>query len=1085
MHQMSTYSLDRFASERSFTLAGLIIGLAILAGLGLLAYQQGSEQAQQRDLFKMNRDILLRAHELLGAIRDAENGQRGYILTRNTNYLETYKVATAAIPDRLQQLQSSLSKVQSQNTDLGPLWSLTSQKLDELHHSIELATTNPQQALGQMQIDQGKHLTEQLQQRLHSIRNQVMERVEEISERERSEARQAFHTVLGGAILAAIMLVTATLLVLRDSRAKEQAYRLMEQTELLNLAPIMTRSLDGTIAFWSQGFEHLYGWTAEQAIGHNSHNLLHTTFSLPLEEIQSLLLSHGEWSGELTQQRHDGGSIVVAATWTLVQPGKGESATVVEVHNDISLMKLSEAARVESEARLKLLANNMSQFAWMADEKGWIFWYNQRWFDYSGTTLEEMQGWGWEKVHHPDHLQRVKETWQRALETGDVWEDTFPLRGQDGQYRWFLSRAMPIRDPQAKIFRWFGTNTDITELREAEHAQARLAAIVDGSTDAVISKSLDGRIMTWNEGAENLFGYAATDVIGRPIELLIPSELQSEEWRVRAMVHAGGSVKQLESQRLHKSGRRIEVSISMSPIKDNAGRIIGASQIARDISERKQAQRLLEASERFSRALFERSPDCVTVIESNGHLLSMNAQGMCAMEIEDFDAVKGKPWAQLWSTDAHDIIQIAFDKCRNGELATFRSFSPTAKGNPRWWDVSLSSIDDGSGRMLAVSRDVTEQERIQAAVRASEARVRTLTTAIPQLVWTCTPDGYYDYLSDQWLAYTGTPLEDNLRYGWLKVVHPDDIPHVQQRWQESVETGAPFTVEYRLHGADGNYRWHLAQAHPQIGIDGVITKWFGTSTNITEQKESALLLERINQELDRRTAALAAANKELESFSYSISHDLRAPLRTMTGFAQALLEDFGDKIAPEAARYLKIIDKGARQLGQLIDDLLAFSRLSRQGIKKTAVRLDELLDEVRNDFAADIGNRPVEWVIHELPECLADRTTMKLVLANLVGNALKYSRPRDSARIEIGAEPAKDQPGLVTVYIKDNGVGFDMRYVDKLFTVFQRLHRSDDFEGTGIGLAIVQRIIHRHGGHVSGEGRIGEGATFRFTVEQA
>lgn len=387
--------------------------------------------------------------------------------------------------------------------------------------------------------------------------------------------------------------------------------------------------------------------------------------------------------------------------------------------------------------------------------------------------------------------------------------------------------------------------------------------------------------------------------------------------------------------------------------------------------------------------------------------------------------------------------------------------------------------------MLAVSRDVTEQERIQEAVRASETRFRTLTTAIPQLVWTCTPDGYYDYLSDQWLAYTGTPLEDNLRCGWLKVVHPDDIPHVQQRWQESVETGAPFTVEYRLHGADGNYRWHLAQAHPQIGIDGVITKWFGTSTNIAEQKESALLLERINQELDRRTAALAAANKELESFSYSISHDLRAPLRTMTGFAQALLEDFGDKIAPEAARYLKIIDKGARQLGQLIDDLLAFSRLSRQGIKKTAVRLDELLDEVRNDFAADMGNRPVEWVIHELPECLADRTTMKLVLANLVGNALKYSRPRDPARIEIGAEPAKDQPGLVTVYIKDNGVGFDMRYVDKLFTVFQRLHRSDDFEGTGIGLAIVQRIIHRHGGHVSGEGRIGEGATFRFTVEQA
>jgi len=1079
------YSLDRFATERSLTLGGLILGVTVLAGLGLLAYQQGSNQTQQRDLFKMNRDTILRVHELLGALRDAENGHRGYILTHDPNDLESYNVATKAVPHHFLELQLSLSKIPSQSTNLSPVQSLVSQKLDELRHSIELVSTNPQQAIKQLRLDQRKRVTEQLQQRLHSIRNQVAAGLEEILEHERRGARQAFQSILGGAILATVMLITATLLVLRDSKAKEQAYRLMEQTQLLNLAPILTRSLDGTIKFWSEGLERLYGWTAEQAIGHDSHALLNTTSPLPLEEIQKALLSHDKWNGELTQRRHDGRSVVVAASWTLVHSTKEGPATVVEVHNDISLMKSIEAARAESDTRLRLLADNMSQLAWMADEKGRFFWYNRRWLDYSGTTSEEMQSWSWEKIHHPDHLPRVIETWQRALETGDTWEDTFPLRRQDGHYRWFLSRAMPSRDPQGKIFRWFGTNTDITELREAQHAQARLAAIVDGSTDAVISKSLDGRIMTWNQGAENLFGYAATDLIGQSIELLIPPELQDEERRGRAIVLAGDSIKQFDSQRLHKSGRRIDVSISMAPIKDFAGRIIGTSQTMRDITEYKQAQRSIEASERFNRALFESSPDCIQVIDSSGHLLMMNAHGMSMMEIEDFEAVKGKPWTQLWPTDAHDVIQLILDKCRNGEPTSFRRFCPTAKGNPRWWDVSLSSVLDGSGRVLAVLRDVTEQERIQDAIRASEARFRMLTSTIPQLVWTCTSDGSCDYLSEQWMVYTGTTVEDNLGYGWLKVVHPDDVPHLRQCWQKSVETGTSFCAEYRLRGADGDYRWYLGQAQQQVGDSDFSPKWFGTSTNIVEQKEASRLLEQINQELDRRTVALAAANKELESFSYSISHDLRAPLRTMTGFAQALLEDFGDKLDPEAARYLKIIDKGARQLGQLIDDLLAFSRLSRQGIKKTAVRLDELLDEVRNDFAADIGNRPVEWVIHELPECRADRTTMKLVLANLVGNALKYSRPRDTARIEIGAEPAKDQPGLVTVYIKDNGVGFDMRYADKLFTVFQRLHRPDDFEGTGIGLAIVQRIIHRHGGHVSGEGRIGEGATFRFTVEQA
>lgn len=1065
-------------------LAGLILGLAILTGLGLLAYQQRAEASRERELFKATRDIVEQAQVVSAALFHAENEQRGYILTHDATFLNSYHASTATIPQLLQELQSRLHKVPEQDADLSTVRSLMTKTFDALRSTIELATTDPQQAIGQIHLDHRNQLTEQLQQELHGIQTRALETLDGISASERQAASQAFHTILSGAILGAILLITATLLILRDSNAKEQAYRLLEQAELLNLAPIMTRRLDGTIEFWSKGFERLYGWTVDQAVDHNSHNLLNTSFPLRLEEVQKVLLSDGEWSGELIQRRADGESVVVAATWTLVKTDE-HSTTIVEVHNDISAIKQSETARRESEARLSLLADNMSQFAWMADEKGWLFWYNQRWFDYSGTTLEQMQGWGWEKVHHPDHVQRVIDKWQQALERGTAWEDTFPLRGQDGQYRWFLSRALPIRDYEGKIFRWFGTNTDITELREAQLAQSQLAAIVDGSTDAIISKSLDGHILTWNSGAEQLFGYVAQDIVGRSVEILVPDELLDEEERLRSIVQSDQSVKQIESQRLGKNGRRIDVSISMSPIKDSAGKIIGTSQVMRDITERKHAQSLLEASERFNRAIFQSSPDCVKVLNHAGELLDMNTAGMCAMQMDDLEQMKGKRWEELWPADAQEVIQQALEKARKNESSGFRGFCPTAKGTPRWWDVAVSPVQDGSGRILAVSRDVTEQERYQHALSMSEARFRTLTSSIPQLVWTCTPDGSCDYLSDQWMAYTGTTLEANLGYGWLMVVHPDDVPHVQQRWQESVETGTLFSVEYRLCGADGEYRWHLAKAHPQTGAAGYITKWFGTSTNIAEQKESALLLEQINQELDRRTAALAAANKELESFSYSISHDLRAPLRTMTGFAQALLEDFGDKVDPEAARYLKIIDKGAKQLGRLIDDLLAFSRLSRQGIETSRVPLPDLLDEIRQDFAADTENRNIEWVVGDLPTCRADRTTLKLVLANLVGNALKYSRPRDPARIEIGAEPAKDQPGYVTVYIKDNGVGFDMRYADKLFAVFQRLHRPEEFEGTGIGLAIVQRIIHRHGGQVSGEGRVGEGATFRFTIEEA
>lgn len=246
-----------------------------------------------------------------------------------------------------------------------------------------------------------------------------------------------------------------------------------------------------------------------------------------------------------------------------------------------------------------------------------------------------------------------------------------------------------------------------------------------------------------------------------------------------------------------------------------------------------------------------------------------------------------------------------------------------------------------------------------------------------------------------------------------------------------------------------------------------------------------MALERVNALLQSRSDALADANKELEAFSYSVSHDLRAPLRTMTGFAQALLEDYEASLEPEAVRYLRTISKGARQMGQLIDDLLAFSRLSRQRLERTPVPLNELVDAVRADLTGEIGTRTIEWHIAALPTCLVDRVTMRQVLANLLGNAIKYTRPRPVARIEVGWMPDEHQPSFCRLFVRDNGVGFDMQYADKLFAVFQRLHRAEDFEGTGVGLAIVQRIVHRHGGRIWAESLVDQGSTFWWTLERA
>jgi PAS domain S-box-containing protein len=253
-----------------------------------------------------------------------------------------------------------------------------------------------------------------------------------------------------------------------------------------------------------------------------------------------------------------------------------------------------------------------------------------------------------------------------------------------------------------------------------------------------------------------------------------------------------------------------------------------------------------------------------------------------------------------------------------------------------------------------------------------------------------------------------------------------------------------------------------------------------TSNNVTLRKQREEEIRALNEELAGRSAELEVTNKELEAFAYSVSHDLRAPLRHMAGYAELLQKKASTVLDEKSNRYMNMILESAKRMGNLIDDLLTFSRIGRAETQMTIVKLDQLVKEVHSELQQETKGRDILWKIDTLPVCRGDRSMLRVVLVNLLSNAVKFTRGQPHAKIEIGcADGNKDE---IVVFVRDNGAGFDMKYVQKLFGVFQRLHHADAFEGTGIGLATVQRIIHRHGGKAWGEGAVDEGATFYFSV---
>jgi len=310
--------------------------------------------------------------------------------------------------------------------------------------------------------------------------------------------------------------------------------------------------------------------------------------------------------------------------------------------------------------------------------------------------------------------------------------------------------------------------------------------------------------------------------------------------------------------------------------------------------------------------------------------------------------------------------------------------------------------------------------------------------------------------------------------------------HAEQAAEDErrvIQTGEPVSKEEKETWPDGRVSWAFSVKVPLLDKQGKTAGTFGISHDISARKKTEEQIARLNADLQRKAAELEVANKELEAFSYSVSHDLRAPLRHVLGYVEMLTRETQDQLSEKSRRFLKTISDAGSDMGKLIDDLLSFSRMGRAELREEVVDLNVLFDEVCGELAESTVGRDIRWTVARLPEVHGDRAMLKQVLANLLGNSIKYTRSRTPAEIDVGF--TKDGDGQLAFHVRDNGAGFDMKYADKLFGVFQRLHRPDEFEGTGIGLANVRRVVARHGGRTWAEGKPDHGATFYFTLRPA
>lgn len=840
----------------------------------------------------------------------------------------------------------------------------------------------------------------------------------------------------------------------------------------------------------NRGARENLGYTGEEFSGLTPLVLMPEFDRASFDELAALMRAGQREMAMITtiHRRKDGTTYPVEVN---IQISRRETpAVMVSIVRDITERKQMEEALRESEEQFRLAIDAAQMGTW-----DWNLVTNHirrtgRAYQLFGVTQEllgDTSGTFLDRIHPMDR-EHIRQAIRRAITDGALYSEEFRVMLPDGSVRWRAAQGTTFRDDEGQAARMVGVVLDITERKQAEEAlrasEQRFAKAFNASPNPISIATLrEGRLIDVNDAFLRYFGGARKELIGRTareIGIWVSPEAHTEAVRT---LYQEGSVRDIEAEFRMKDGSKRIFSCSAEVIELD-GHECALFQSS-DITERKRMEEALRDSEAMFRTLTETITMAIYIYRGERYLYVNSAAekitGYTRDELMAMDSL-----ALVYGEDKDRIIDYVQKRQRGDAVPTrYETRFLNKTGAVGWIDVAVAQIEyKGEPAFLVTAVDITERKQAEAALKESEERFSKAFQASPlAMSISATGDGciiaanesflrMHDFSRQEIIGHTAEELQL-----WID---PDEREEFIRR---AIEQGEVRDMEVAVRTSRGGNLIVLLSG-VQIELGGEPCVLF-TGSDVTERKRAEEEIRRLNEELEHRvterTAQLEAVNRELEAFSYSVSHDLRAPLRGIDGFSLALMEDCADQLGERGLDYLARVRAASQRMGRLIDDLLNLSRITRSDMHREKVDLSALAHSVAMDIQSADAAREAEFRIAPDLMAEADPRLLHIALENLLGNSWKFTEKTRRAKIEFGS--AHDQ-GETIFFVRDNGAGFDMAYNDKLFGAFQRLHPMTEFKGTGIGLATVQRIINRHGGRIWAEGKVGEGATFYFTLPQ-